>query len=39
MDTYLEATIPTRYQSFGWRCFNYSLWQANRTAEEYSHGN
>ena len=38
MDGYLDRGIPGRYADAGVRGFNYSLWRADQTAEEYKHG-
>ncbi len=38
MDGYLDRGIPERYRLAGARGFNYSLWQANKTAEAYKNG-
>ncbi len=38
MDGYLDKGIPARYADAGIRGFNYSLWRASLTAEEYVNG-
>ena len=38
MDGYLDKGIPAKYAEAGIRGFNFSLWRANLTAEEYKNG-
>ena len=38
MGGYLDEDIPARYAHAGIRGFNYSLWRANQTSEEYRNG-
>ena len=38
MDGYLDHGVPARFRDAGLRGFNYSLWQANLTAEAYTDG-
>ncbi len=38
LDDYLRHTVPDRYRHAGLRGFNWSMWRANGTAEEYAHG-
>ena len=38
LDSFLTNAVPRRMEYGGVRCFNFSAWQAARTAEEYVNG-